>query len=355
MKILILGGTGAMGVHLVQLLADTDNDIYVTSRTAHKSYRNIHYIRCNARVIDELVPTLDMELWDCVIDFMQYKTNEFEKRIDALLSSTKHYIFLSSARIYAESGGKLTELSERLLDVCSNEEYLSTDEYALAKARQEDILQNKHNKNWTIIRPYITYSKERLQLGFFEKEQWLYRALQGRTILLDKRIAYKSTTLTCGEDVAQRLLSIIGKTDALGEVFQIASYEAKTWDEIADIYKKAILDLTGKQVKIKYIDDIFSTNIKRLSEAQIRYDRFYDRSFDSKKIEELTGLDSYEDINHGLGKCMKQFIDKPVFKQIDWVNEAITDRITGEFTSLSEIQGKKNKIRYIIYRFGLKR
>jgi len=32
MKILVLGGTGAMGVHLVQILADAGHDVYVTTK-----------------------------------------------------------------------------------------------------------------------------------------------------------------------------------------------------------------------------------------------------------------------------------------------------------------------------------
>ena len=67
----------------------------------------------------------------------------------------------------------------RLLDVSHDSIYLKTDEYALAKARQEDILRKSGKNNWTIIRPYITYSESRLQLGVLEKEAWLYRALKG--------------------------------------------------------------------------------------------------------------------------------------------------------------------------------
>ena len=59
----------------------------------------------------------------------------------------------------------ITEESERLLDTSIDQDFLSTDEYSLTKARQEDILQSSKQKNWTIIRPYITYGTSRLQLG----------------------------------------------------------------------------------------------------------------------------------------------------------------------------------------------
>lgn len=41
MKVLVLGGTGAMGVHLVHLLKEKGHEIIVTSRSAQNSTGNI--------------------------------------------------------------------------------------------------------------------------------------------------------------------------------------------------------------------------------------------------------------------------------------------------------------------------
>ena len=49
MKVLILGGTGAMGVSLVRILSENiANEVYVTSRSVHKSFGNVYYIQGNA-------------------------------------------------------------------------------------------------------------------------------------------------------------------------------------------------------------------------------------------------------------------------------------------------------------------
>lgn len=69
------------------------------------------------------------------------------------------------------------------MDVCNDKEYLDSNEYAIAKAKEEDILFRSPNKNWTIVRPSLTYAENRLQLGVYEKENWLYRALHGRAIV----------------------------------------------------------------------------------------------------------------------------------------------------------------------------
>ena len=58
-----------------------------------------------------------------------------------LLEATKQYFYFSSARVYANSD-VLTEDSQRLLDSNFDLQYVQSDEYAIAKAKQEDILRN---------------------------------------------------------------------------------------------------------------------------------------------------------------------------------------------------------------------
>lgn len=173
MKILLLGGTGAMGSHLKDVLSsDNDNQIYIKSRRKNKSKGNIVYIEGNAHDNNFLTRLLDSK-WDVIVDFMVYNTEEFSSRINLLLKSCKQYVYLSSARVYAYSSNPIIESNDRLLDTTTDIHFLQTDEYALTKARQENILTNSSFNNWTIIRPYITYSENRLQLGVMELQSWL--------------------------------------------------------------------------------------------------------------------------------------------------------------------------------------
>ena len=174
MKILILGGTGAMGVHLVNLLSSNPNcRITVTSRSRREGKDNVSYVQGNGHDI-AFLNTLLKDKYDVIVDFMNYHTEEFRERYRILLNACGQFVYLSSSRVYADSDSPITEESPRLLDVTTDAEYLRTDEYALAKARQENLLRESEHKNWTIIRPYITYSEIRLQLGVLEKEAWLY-------------------------------------------------------------------------------------------------------------------------------------------------------------------------------------
>ncbi|MBY5937706.1 NAD(P)H-binding protein [Marinobacter nauticus] len=348
-NILVLGGTGAMGAHISQILADRGDKVSVTTRSPRQSLPNIAYIQGNAKEDSFLAPLLACR-WDAIVDFMVYSTRIFERRAPKFLAATDQYFFLSSARVYAESDCPISEESPRLLDSSDDARFLATDEYSLAKARQENVLRQSGSKNWTIIRPYITYSEQRLQLGILEKEGWLYRALKGRTIVFSEDIASKLTTLTYGLDVAAAMATLIGAPHALGETFQITRQDSVTWREVLSMYLDVLEKHLGKRPKVLLLDlDDFSHC--KPAKYQIRYDRLFNRVFDSSKIAEFVDLQNFRSLEQGLTHCLKEFLEKPEFLAIDWRSEAVKDRFSGEFASLKEIIHWKQKIKYLLYRF----
>ena len=352
MKVLILGGTGAMGVHLVNLLSKQECEITVTSRSRRKSKDNIEYIQGNARDVDFLQTTILNKKWDVIIDFMVYSTPLFKERAELLLQATSQYVFLSSARVYADSKEPIKENSSRLLDVSQDEVFLSLDEYSLTKARQEDILKNSGRSNWTIIRPYITYAENRLQLGVLEKEEWLYRALKGRTIFFSEDINSKFTTLTYGHDVAKGIVSIIGNKEALGEAFHIATNETITWGCVLNIYLNVLKKHLGYEPKVVLKDLESYNNVESHKIYQIKYDRMFDRKFDNSKISKHY-KDSFISIEQGLKNSLLVFLENPQFNHINWKSEALKDKATKEHTKLKEIPRFKQKVKYLLYRYFL--
>jgi nucleoside-diphosphate-sugar epimerase len=355
MNILILGGTGAMGKYLVDILsADENNKIYVTSRKKYKNNNNVIFLCGNAHDNVFLNEILNKEKYDVIVDFMIYNELEFKEKIENFLKSTSQYIFLSSSRVYADTK-IIKENSPRLLEVSKDLEYLKTNEYALSKARQENILRESQYKNWTIIRPYITYSDERLQLGIFEKEQWLFRALRGKSIVFFKDIAEKKTTLTYGKNVAFGISELINNKDSLTKAIHITTDESIYWRDVLNIYLKVLKKEVGKKVKVYLLDD--STYYQNnLNKYQVKYDRLYNRIFDNNLITELSG-DSiiYTPIEEGLKKCLTDFLRyKKNFREIDWLYEGYADKVTGEKTKLLEICGLKNKIKYLVGRYFLR-
>lgn len=348
MDILVLGGTGAMGIPLVKLLSESNN-VFVTTRSKKENEDNVVYVQGNAKN-DKFFCSLMNRRYDVIVDFMVYSTEEFKKRLDILLDHTNQYFFFSSSRCYADSELPIKESSPRLVDVCADKEYLSKDEYGMAKGREENLLMETGKKNWTIIRPYITYNSYRIQLGVYEKEDWLRRALKGRTIVFPKDIAEKKTSLTYGPDVAGALVELIGNENALGEAFHITTEENHTWGEILEFYCNQIYKKTGRKPKVKLTDDSIGLQ-KVWNPWQIRYDRLYDRCFDNSKIESVRGKYSYKPTFEGLAVCLDEFLANPKWLGMNVRYEAWSDRQCNEYTPLKEIPGKKNKLRYLKYRF----
>jgi len=362
MKILILGGTGAMGSPLTKILAEMDNEIFITTRSDREPLcGNVHYLKGNAHE-NEFLERLLIETWDAIIDFMVNSTDEFKNRYESLLSKTKQYVFISSARVYEFSEVPLTENSSRLLDVTQDEIYLMQKEYALEKALQENLLMQSSAKNWTIIRPYITYNDERLQLGVLEKEGWLYRALQGKSIVFSKDIAEKYTTLTYGDDVAKKIAQIIGLDLAYGEVFHVTTNRYIKWKDVLNIYLDAVEVETGTRPKVYWVENALYMEYIMGNIYQIKYDRLYNRIFDNDKISNILMSESesteikkieYVSPQEGLFKCVTTFIKSEYkFKDIAWRLEGYHDRLTKERTNISVISKRKWKVVYCIYRYA---
>lgn len=352
MKVLILGGTGAMGTPLAEILANKNFDVHVTSRKERLSTReNLSYILGNAKDNNFLREILQAHKWDAVIDFMSYGTEEFNSRVDMLLSGTKQYIFISSARVYSRSEVMITEQTPRLLDVCGDQEYLQTDEYALAKARQENILHDSGKNNYTIIRPSITYNDRRLQLGVLEKENIFYRVLHGRSIVFSRDIADKLTTMTYGYNVAEGIAAIIGQNEALSQIFHITEKNAYKWSEILDVYLDVLEQKLGKRPRVVMTDK--STSFLCGNKYQIIYCRYFNRKFDNSKISRFINESAFVDAKEGLKNCLARFLNNPEFNAINWTLEAINDKAAGKRTPLSEISGFKNKLIYILRYYNL--
>jgi len=285
-KALVLGGTGAMGVYLVPELAVMGYEIKVVSWDEVKSDNPlISYVKADAKN-PEYLKELLQEKFDVIVDFMIYSTEEFKARYDLLLGNTDHYIFLSSYRVYSGQF-PVTENTPRLLNVSNDKDFLATEDYALYKARQEDILQNSKYNNWTIVRPAITYSKFRFQLVTLEAPVVVARALKGLPVMIPGEALSVQATMSWAGDVAKMFSRLLLNRAAYRECFTLATAEHRTWGEIAEYYREII--------GLQYVAVSTEDYLKILDNApwgryQLIYDRLFQRVVDNSKILKVTGL-----------------------------------------------------------------
>ena len=351
MRVLVLGGTGAMGNPLVNLLGECD-DVYVTSRKKREDHGNIHFIQGDAHDLSFIQQELSKN-YDAIIDFMIYSTEDFNGRSKLYLKSTGQYMFLSSARVYADSSEPITENSPRLLDVCNDADYLKTDEYALAKARSENVLLDSGKKNWTIIRPYITYNTQRLQLGGLELETWLTSVLAGRPLALPQDVGVHETTMTYGEDVAKVMVALIGNPNAYGEAFHITGSDHMKWNDIAEVYRDVIEEQTGNRPDLYTPETSSQLSAIMGNTFQIKYDRTYNRVFNNTKLQKACGEKlNFTSMNEGLRLCLKNYLSLPAKSRKEKHNIRYTawlDKSMKKIPSLKNLNGTKEKFKYLGY------
>ncbi len=332
-KVLLLGGTGALGAHLAEILAEQGCQVYVTSRSEHDDVPGICYLKGDAQDIG-FFRKLTQSRWDAIVDFMVYGPIAFQQRLTKFLEMTDQYVFLSSSRVYADAHGQLiTENSPRLLDTVTDDAYLKTSEYALAKARAENALRASGSTNWTIIRPYVTFSEQRLQLGTLEKEHWLKRVLEGKPIVFSDDVAARTTTLTYGRDVARGMASLIGRKEALGECFHITSSKSLVWRDVLEIYVRVIREVTGRACPVVMTRN--SCQLNTPGKYQVLYDRLFDRRFDNTKIGRFIDVSTFRDPVEALESCLRAFLAAPKFLKVNELLESLHDKACGALPTVS--------------------
>lgn len=360
MKALLLGGTGAIGGYLQEELAAAGWEALVTSRSARVSRKNVSFVLGNAQDLGFLEDVLDGR-FDAVVDFMTWPQDKFTRAIKLILSSTARYVFLSSYRVFADAP-VLTEGSPRLLEVCPDEKYRAGDEYAIKKAREEDILRRSGRKNWTIVRPAITFSGEgsgRFQLGTYEKDIWLWRALNGRPIPVVPEMMEKQCTLTWAGDVAKMIARLICSPEAAGEAFNVSTAQHQSWGEVLGFYR-VVLPIETYPVTLEQYESHCGGALKEYGYIpQVRYDRMLNRVLDNAKVLSACGLDQSDlaEISEVLPRELCRYVEAAPRFDVHPAIQGRLDRIIGSNMALSEIIkagfGATGSMKYFVGRLGL--
>lgn len=321
-KVLVLGATGAMGQYLVPRLAEMGYRIDGVSFDDRKSdLPNVNYIKADAKdwtVFRELLSNG----YDGIVDFLIYRTNEISYYLPLALDNTDHYIYLSSYRVYANEEHPIKETSPRLLDVSGDVLLRNSDDYSIYKARGENIIRSLPNRNWTMIRPAITYSLMRYQLVTLEASNTVGRAFAGKEVVLPEQAKNVQATMSWAGDAARMIAGLLFNEKALCETFTVATAEHRSWGEIAEYYK----DICGLRAvwtdKEEYIRMLQPDPYSKDARWQLEYDRLFDRIIDNSKVLAATGMKQselmplYDGLKNEIMRCPKD-TQWPVNERMD--------------------------------------
>ncbi len=303
-KVLLIAGGGTLGTYTAEELLRLGHKVDVICLEDKTSENeNLRFFKARA-TLEHLKELFENEHYDGIVNFLHYKNYEdYIPYHELLTNNTEHLIFLSSYRVYADLEHPITENAPQLLDVIKDdEEFLEKEDYALAKARAERFLaDNPYPKNFTVVRPVISFSDRRLDLNMVSGHEIIDAAKEGRAV----QLPLEAKDLTAGVDFAgnsgKLIANLLFKKECIGEAYTISSAQDLTWGEVADIYT----ELLGVKFEWIPVEKLYSSFKNKWIWT---YDRAYDRKIHNSKVLGATELtkEDFTSIKEGISIELKK-------------------------------------------------
>lgn len=285
-KVLLIAGGGTLGTYTAKELLSKDCEVDVICLEDNISDNsNLRYYKANAD-LKYFTEFLKDNYYDGIVNFIHYTSVDAYKPVHKLLcSKTDQLIFLSSYRVYADLQHPITETAPMLTDVIKDdEEFFKTENYALPKAKCEKYLREESGtKNWTVVRPVISFSDKRFDLVTVTGREIIDAARSGEAVILPKAAKNLTAGLDWAGNSGKLIANLLFKKECLGEAYTVSSGQNLTWGEVADIYTR----LTGVKFRWAETDEYVNSGHGGYI---LFYDRLYDRAVDSSKILKATGI-----------------------------------------------------------------
>ena len=286
-KVLLVAGGGTLGTYVTEEMVERGIQVDVICLEEYKSNSMVTYYKEKVN-FEYLKEFLVGKKYSAIVDFLHYgKVEEYEKVYKLYSEHTEQIVCLSSYRVYADAQHPIVETSPTWLDVEVDKEFAETEDYAMPKLRCETFLKNCPKRNWTIVRPVISFSSRRFDLFMYTGSSIVLKAKNKETVVLPIEVK----NITSGIDWAGNTGKLIGKLllneKALGEAFTVSSGQNISWGNLADIYCEVFgIDVAWVSMDdfIKYGPDISG------NKWGLKYDRVFDRTVDVSKILNTTGM-----------------------------------------------------------------
>lgn len=219
-SVLVLGGTGFVGGHLVRLLCEQGQKVSILNRgkTEHDLPEGVERLVADRTDASQMRSTLAGREWDAVYDVsgfvMAAGGSDLDDLIDLLDGRIGRYVYTSSIMAYDQSWGGVFPWTE---DQPTNQDGAAS--YGGFKALSETSLLKRHATTGfpaTIARPAAIYGPDN---NIFDMETPMFlRLRQGLPILMPH------DGLVVGsyghvDDLCEAMLRMASHTEAIGQVF----------------------------------------------------------------------------------------------------------------------------------------
>ncbi len=326
MKLLFIGGTGLISSACSELAIQRGHDLTLLNRSTSRKYAPpeaakvvIADVHADA---DKLDRSLSGQHFDAIVDFIAFTRDDIERDLQLFRDRTGQFMFISSASAYQKppqhyliteetplenpywqySRDKI-ECERRLMEACSAEGFPAT-----------------------IVRPSLTYGPSQIPfcVGSWEHPWTLIDRMQRGKKIIVPGDGTSLWVVTWNADFAKGLVGLLGKPEAIGEVYQITSDEVLTWDQL---HLEAFRALDLKPNILHVPADVIAAYWPH-AQGSLIGDKIHSVVFDNSKIKKLVPDFQCEvDWGHGLRRSIAWYRAHPEFQTIDQQMERTMDAI----------------------------
>ena len=223
MKVLVIGGSRFIGLHLVRLLHSRGHEVSVLNRGQTPADLPDGVTRMHAdRTEPTQVRAVLKDEYDVAFDTSCYTTDALQPVVDCLRGRVGHFLFCSTTSVYAP-----TDLAPIEEDFPLSRDEVAGD-YARNKVRCEDMLMEESGKNGfpaTVIRPPVVYGPDNYiperEFSFFARLQ------RQRPIIMpgDGNVFFHSVHVG---DLAAAFVAAVGRKSTFGQAYTACGPHAIT-------------------------------------------------------------------------------------------------------------------------------
>lgn len=351
MKVLIVGGTGVISTAVVNEAISQGIDVTCINRgnnygvKPNPIVKTIHFDVRDRMTAEKM---LKGKMYDVVVDFICYNTQQVKYSLDLFHDKCHQYVFISTDSVYKlQKDGHYDEATPQ-----SNPEWA----YSYQKAECEDIVKSFCKKNsliYTIVRPSITYGNTRIPYGFMPAYGYHYSLIErikaGKPVVCWNDGINVQTIMRI-EDFAIGMVGLWCNEKAYNEDFGICG-ENVTWSDVLD----AIDEYVGiKSIRVNVpVDDIISKLPERRGEFLI--DRAEDHYVSNAKLRGVVPSFRIKyPLKKGIAETISYYEKNNRVMGIDYKYDGQCDMLLESYTSkklgFMPYDEKANRLSYFIGR-----
>lgn len=333
MKVLFIGGTGIISTAVSQLAVERGIDLYLFNRGINEQFlpESAKVIKGDINNVKAMKSLLGEHYFDVVVDWIAFTPEHIERDIELFRGQTGQFIFISSASVYQKPLEHYL-ITESTPAVNPYWQY-SRDKIACETRLAEEFSQNGFP--YTIVRPSFTYGVTIIPaiMGNTLKPMTLVNRIRNGKKVIVPGDGTSLWVMTHNTDFAKGFVGLMGKTEALGEIYHITSDEVLTWNQII----RTIGEVAGTEPNIIHIpSDLINYYAPDIGEGLLG-DKSTSVVFDNSKIKKLVpDFKCTVTYKEGITRSLKWIEKHEEYCGIDQKTNATIEKIISKYEKAFE-------------------